>query len=157
MSSPNHPGPGPVHGAWARALGGSLVNSSNPSPIRGISPSRAGGISTQMHENMLVLMEGMGELQEQIKELQPLLALPDRVFELETRVREGEEREKELHNTLAVLTSLVSRITREDAVAQSALTRLTEEAQRLKILSERGSKPPKGGHGVVRTFSPVRR
>ena len=132
-------------------------------PIRGVSPSRASSIGTAIHDSMLVLMEGMGELQEQLKELIPLRALPGRVTDLEARLLESEHRERELRAELSrvqdtqnVLTSLISRITREDVAAQAALARLTEEALRLKTLSEIGANK-KGGHGVVRTFSPAKR
>ena len=150
-----------VHGAWARAIASEAAPASSPGlvlPVRGVSPSRAQNVSTALHDSMLTLMEGMGELQEQVKELLPLKALPGRVSLLEWQLEAAEERERDLRadlskaqETITVLTGLVSRMSKEDAAAQQALSRLTEEAQRLKALAEGGTHARKG-HGSVRTF-----
>ena len=178
--------PGPVHGAWARMSGSSsspgLVLAHQPHaqpahqpaahhahpppppqqqllPMRGVSPSRAALQAAGLQDSLLYVMEGMGELQEQVRELAPLRELPARVAELEARARAAEAREEALRAELAratdalgVLTSLVSRISREDGLAQGALARLAEEAARLKSAGEhaKGTK----GHGTVRNFSP---
>ncbi len=127
--------------------------------MRGVSPSRAALQAAGLQDSLLYVMEGMGELQEQVRELAPLRELPARVAELEARARAAEAREEALRAELAratdalgVLTSLVSRISREDGLAQGALARLAEEAARLKSAGEhaKGNK----GHGTVRNFSP---
>jgi hypothetical protein len=118
-------------------------------------------LAAGLQDSLLYVMEGMGELQEAVRELLPLRELPARVAELEARARGAEAREEALRaelartsDSLAVLTTLVGRLSREDGLAQGALTRLAEEAARLKAAGEhaRGAK----GHGPVRNFSSPR-
>ena len=157
--------PGPVHGAWARVSSSSpglVLAQGHPDaqpPARGISPSRSSLLAAGLQDSLLYVMEGMGEVQEQMRELLPLRELPSRVSELEARLRASEAREEALRaelqratDAVSVLTSLVSRISREDGLAQGALSKLVEETARLKAAGEhaRGVK----GHGTVRNFSP---
>jgi hypothetical protein len=117
-------------------------------------------MASGLQDSLLYVCEGLSEVQEQVRELLPLRELPERVAALEARLNRSEAREDALRaelqratDAVTTLTSLVSRISREDSVAQAALARLAEEAARLKAGEHASGKK---GHGTVRNFSSPR-
>ena len=106
---------------------------------------------------MLVVLEGVGELQRELAALRPVAARVDALEErLAASEAAGEALRAELGRAtdgLTVLTALVTRLCREDAAGQAALARLGAEAARLRgALGGEGGARRAGGHGSVRTM-----
>ncbi len=144
---------GPVKGAWARAthvssspgllLASSAPSAEQPAAAAQAQQAAASSSSQGLQDSILFVMEGVNEVQEQIRALQPLLELPEVVARLEARLQASEAREEamraELHRATDALAALATLVTRGGGREESPA---------------QGAQAARKGHGVVRNFSP---
>lgn len=128
-------------GSWARANLGVV-----PATV-------AQGV--QIEAGLIAVLDAVSELN---KDVAVLKNLPMRVSDLEHRLAVSERRNEEMRSeltrtadALAVVSSLVSRIARDEGDAQAALTKLADETRRLQAAVAKATPRPVVG-SPVRNF-----